>query len=205
MRGASLRPAVGQRARSSTRVRFDAQQLLHVLVDRRNDTLVGRVARVVGSLVVAARMRAWQQYIDEVPTPAIRPPSFNAYFVPIWANMTGDQFVEYTERLPLRKHFYRKMGRNGFSPADIDEALDKLRQTLRRMEQSLAGGAWLVDDRYSLADVSITPMIVRMEDLGLSSMWVGLPPVKDWYARIQARPNFSVAYMPGSRDLGPSC
>jgi glutathione S-transferase len=85
----------------------------------------------------AARMRAWRQYIDEVPTPAIRPPSFNAFFVPHWASMTDEEFFEYTERLPLRKHFYRKMGRTGFSQADIDEALDKLGQTLRRMEQSL--------------------------------------------------------------------
>jgi glutathione S-transferase len=154
---------------------------------------------------VAARMRAWRQYIDEVPTPAIRPPSFNAYFVPIWGKLTDEQFFEYTERLPLRKHFYRKMGRGGFSQADIDEALDKLGQTLHRMERSLADGAWLVDDQYSLADVSITPTIVRMEDLGLSSMWDSFPRVKDWYSRVQARPNFRVAYMPGSRDLGPSC
>lgn len=154
---------------------------------------------------VAARMRAWRQYIDEVPTPAIRPPSFNAFFVPIWAEMTDEQFFAYTERLPLRKHFYRKMGRTGFSKADIDEALDKLAQTLDRMERSLADGAWLVDDHYSLADVSITPTIVRMEDLGLSAMWANLPRVTDWYARIQARPNFAVAYMPGARDLGPSC
>jgi glutathione S-transferase len=97
------------------------------------------------------------------------------------------------------------MGRHGFSQAEIDEALDKLGQTLRRMEQSLGAGAWLIDDQYSLADVSITPTIVRMEDLGLSGMWADLPRVTDWYARIQARPNFRVAYMPGSRDLGPSC
>ena len=158
-----------------------------------------------GNPKVAARMRAWRQYIDEVPTPAIRPPSFNAYFVPIWSDMTDAQFFEYTERLPLRKHFYRKMGRTGFSQADIEEALDKLGQTLRRMEQSLTDGPWLIGDQYSLADVSITPTIVRMEDLGLSSMWDDLPHVKDWYGRIQARPNFRIAYMAGSRDLGPSC
>jgi glutathione S-transferase len=152
-----------------------------------------------------ARMRAWRQYIDEVPTPAIRVPSFNAYFVPIWSGMTDAQFFDFTETLPLRKHFYRKMGRAGFGQADMAEALDKLRQTLFRMDQALASGPWLVDGHYSLADVSITPTIARMEDLGLSDMWTDLPRVKDWYARIQARPNFDIAYMPGSRDLGPSC
>jgi glutathione S-transferase len=152
-----------------------------------------------------ARMRAWRQYIDEVPTPAIRVPSFNAYFVPLWADMTDAEFFDFTERLPLRKHFYRKMGQTGFSQADIAEAFDKLGQTLRRMDQALASGPWLVDGHYSLADVSITPTMVRMEDLGLSYMWTDLPRVKEWYERIQARPNFGVAYMPGSRSLGPSC
>lgn len=152
-----------------------------------------------------ARMRAWRQYIDEVPTPAIRPPSFNAYFVPIWSQLSDEQFLAYTERLPLRKHFYRKMGRTGF-PADvIAESLDKLGQTLGRMEQALASGPWLVGDDYTLADVSITATIVRMEDLGLSHMWQDRPRVTGWYDRIRARPNFAIAYMPGSRDLGPSC
>ena len=153
----------------------------------------------------AARMRAWRQYIDEVPTPAIRPPSFNAFIVPLWSHMTDEEFHDYTERLPIRKHFYRKMGRTGFGKADIDEALDKLTQTLTRMEQSLAGGPWLMGDQYTLADVSITPTLVRMEDIGLSHMWENLPLVTDWYARIKAKPNFAIAYMPGSRDLVPSC
>lgn len=150
-------------------------------------------------------MRAWRQFIDEVPTPAIRYPSFNAYFVPIWQKLSEEEFAAYARRLPLRKHFYRHMGRGGFGKEAIDEALEKLRQTLERMEKALAAGPWLVGDQYTLADVSITPTIVRMEDLGLGNMWGDLPAVTGWYRRIQARPNFSTAYMPGSRDLGPSC
>jgi glutathione S-transferase len=152
-----------------------------------------------------ARMRAWRQFIDEIPTPAIRYPSFNAYFVPIWQKLSEEEFAAHARRLPLRKHFYRHMGRGGFDKQAIDEALDKLRQTLERMEKALAEGPWLVGDQYTLADVSITPTIVRMEDLGLGDMWSDLPGVTDWYRRIRARPNFSTAYMPGSRDLGPSC
>ena len=71
--------------------------------------------------------------------PSIRYPSFNAYFVPIWKDMTEQQFLEYTERLPLRKHFYRRMGRTGFSQDEIDVALERLNQTLTRMEAALAG------------------------------------------------------------------
>ena len=35
-----------------------------------------------------AHMRMWRQYIDEVPTEAIRYPSFNAHFVRITAHMS---------------------------------------------------------------------------------------------------------------------
>jgi glutathione S-transferase len=152
-----------------------------------------------------ARMRAWRQYIDEVPTPAIRVPSFNRFLVHIWQGMKEEEFLDFTNRLPLRKHFYRRMGQDGFSQADVDEALDKLLQTLKRMEASLNEGPWLVGDHYTIADISITPTIVRMDDLELSSMWIDLPRVSDWYRRVRERPNFDVAYVPGSRELAPTC
>jgi hypothetical protein len=38
-----------------------------------------------------------------------------------------------------------------------------------------------------------------MDDLGLAEMWSDLPAVGRWYQRIQSRPSFAVAYMPGSR------
>ena len=150
-----------------------------------------------------ARMRAWRQYIDEVPTPAIRPISFNTFFVPIWAKMTEDEFHDYTERLPLRKHFYRKMGRTGFSQADIAEATDRLIQTLDRMEETLKAGPWIMGEQYTLADVCLTPTVVRLNDCGLSRFWDDRPRVADWYERITARPNFAVAYTPDARVLGP--
>jgi glutathione S-transferase len=155
--------------------------------------------------VEVARMRAWRQYIDEVPTASIRPLSFNAHFVRIWDAMSDEEFRGYVERLPLRKHFYRKMGRKGFSKEEIDESLERLRQTLERMERSLEQTQWLAHDTFTLADISIMPTIVRMEDLGLEYMWKELPRVTEWYARIRERPAYAKAYGPGSRELSPSC
>ncbi|MEO3386693.1 glutathione S-transferase family protein [Mesorhizobium sp. CAU 1741] len=149
-----------------------------------------------------AHMRAWRQYIDEVPTPSIRPISFNTFFVPIWSRMSEEEFWDYTERLPLRKHFYRKMGRSGFSPQEIEESLDRLAQALARMEDALQRSRFLAGDQYTLADVNMTPTVVRLEDCGRTDLWDRLPRVADWYERIKARQNFDIAYMPGSRDLG---
>jgi glutathione S-transferase len=152
-----------------------------------------------------ARMRAWRQYIDEVPTPAIRPPSFNFFIVQNFAGLTAEQFAALAERLPLRKHFYQRMGQGGFNDADIAEAVDKLESSLKRMEKSLADGPWLNGADYSLADVSITPTVVRMEDLGLAHHWDDKPRVADWYERIQTRPAFAATYYPGARVVGATC
>ena len=145
------------------------------------------------------------EYLDEVPTPSIRYPSFNAYFVPIWSGMSDEEFRAYVERLPLRKHFYLKMGRTGFPQEEIDAALGRLRQTVERMERALEQTSWLAHDMFTLADISIMPSIVRMEDLGLHYLWADLPRVADWYARLRQRPAFATTYFPGTRELGPSC
>jgi len=97
------------------------------------------------------------------------------------------------------------MGPEGFRKDDVDEALEKLRATFERAEKSLAAGPWLCGDLFTLADVSLTPSIVRMVDLDLAHMWADLPRFSDWFRRIQARPSFATAYYPGTRQLSPSC
>ncbi|WP_372661081.1 glutathione S-transferase family protein [Hydrogenophaga sp.] len=152
-----------------------------------------------------AHMRAWRQYIDEVPTPSIRYPSFNAYFVMKYGDFTDEEFQAHAERLPVRRDFYLKMGRTGFPQAEVDAAIQRLRDTLERMERALEKTEWLANDMFTLADISIMPSIVRMEDLYLQGQWKDLPRVTDWYRRLQARPAFATTYFPGTRDLGPTC
>jgi glutathione S-transferase len=152
-----------------------------------------------------AHMRAWRQYIDEVPTPSIRYPSFNAYFVTMFGQQSDEEFRTYAEKLPVRRDFYLKMGRTGFPQAEVDAAIRRLRDTLERMERALEKTEWVAHDRFTLADLSLMPTVVRMEDLGLQGQWADLPRVSDWYLRLQARPAFAITYYPGTRDLGPSC
>lgn len=70
------------------------------------------------------------------------------------------------------------------------------------MEVALAEGPWLKARDYSLADVSITPTVVRMEDLGLAHHWDDKKRVAEWYERIQARPAFAATYYPDARAVG---
>ncbi|MNY72289.1 hypothetical protein D3C86_2108060 [compost metagenome] len=67
------------------------------------------------------------------------------------------------------------------------------------MENALAKTTWLAHDRLTLADIAVMPSIVRLEDLGMSSLWGELPRVSDWYQRLQATKGFQLAYSAGSR------
>jgi glutathione S-transferase len=146
-----------------------------------------------------ARMRAWRQYIDEVPTPAIRVPSFNAFILQGWSGMSDEEYARAVEKRTVRRHFYRRMGRGGFSQDDVNEALERLRDALARMERSLSAGPWLLGELFTLADLSLVPTVVRLDDLALSHLWSDLPRVGDWYARVRSLPSFATAYYEGSR------
>ena len=155
-----------------------------------------------------AHMRAWRQYIDEVPTTAIRVPSFQLFIRRSLPD--GEAFDAHAERLPLRKHFYGKMREGGFSQKDQAEAEERLRQAIDRMESALADGRpWLCGEMFTLADISIMPSIVRLEDLGIARLWADCPHVTQWYARLQARPAFALAYASPAREVfgyaNPAC
>jgi glutathione S-transferase len=148
-----------------------------------------------------ARMRKWMRYIEEVPTTAVRFPSFNMAFLPRFDGLDEESFVEeQADVRPLRKGFFRRMGPTGFTDEDIKESFDQITRTAERMEEALADGPWLLGDMYTLADVIVAPLIDRMADLGLSNLWEeSCPRVTDWYARIQARPAFAEAFDSNSR------
>lgn len=148
-----------------------------------------------------AQMRAWMRYFEEVPTVAIRAPSFNRLFASaIRGGRDDEQYESMTARMPLRKHFYRRMGEDGFDAATVDESLDRLRTSLGRVARALADGrAYLLGDAYTIADIVFVPTVVRMSDLGLDQLWSDLPEVARWFEAVQQRPSFDMAYLPGSR------
>lgn len=148
-----------------------------------------------------ARMRAWMRYFEEVPTAAIRIPSLNMLFTKeIKGSRDEHAFQKMTEKMPLRKHFYRQMNENGFSAAVLNESLDKLKACLVRVAQTLADGrTFLLGEYFTLADIVLTPSVIRMEDLELSYLWDDIPEVSRWLRVIKARPSFDIAYMPEAR------
>ena len=148
-----------------------------------------------------AQMRAWMRYFEEVPTVAIRAPSFNKLFVKALKNDRSEaEYDAMTAKMPLRKHFYKQMTADGFPAAMVEESKEKLRKALERVSRALSDGRpYLLGDDYTIADIVLVPTVVRMEDLGLDAIWGDLPQIRDWFDRVQARPSFATAYMSGAR------
>ncbi len=145
-----------------------------------------------------ARMRAWMRHFEETPTAAIRVPSFNLAFMkqPVIVEAAARMREEATD---YRRGFWRDMGTTGFSDALMEDALGKLRYSLRKVETGLADGGPYILGMLTLADLLFLPTVVRMEDIGLSHMWADLPQVSRWYGLMQARPSFTAAFGPGAR------
>ena len=151
--------------------------------------------------VERAVVRAWVRYFDEVPTAAIRVPSFNMAFLPRYESLDAASFQEQQADIrPLRKQFYERMGRKGFNDVEVDAALGQLRSTLARMETRLENELWMSGEIFGLADIIILPLIDRMEDLSLAHMWTKeFPNVSHWLERSKARASFETTFYPKAR------
>lgn len=146
-----------------------------------------------------ARMRSWMRYLEEVPTVAIRVPSFNKVFVNLRKEKSDAELEAEADQRPLRKKFYLDMGRNGFGSDRYDASLEQLSQTIHRMDDALSEHDWLCGNAFSLADICVIPTIDRMQDLGMGDLWDNAPNVKRWWAAVQARESYKKTYFHGTR------
>jgi glutathione S-transferase len=152
--------------------------------------------------VSRAHMRKWLRYFEEVPTAAIRVPSFNKYLSKRFDKLSQEEFDAFVENHPMRKQFYKKMRKEeGFDERETDSALDRLRQTVERIEKGIkeSGGPWLLGEMLTLADYCIAPTLDRMHDLGLADTWDDCPNVIAWFERIRARPAYAKTYYSKTR------
>lgn len=175
---------------------IDSAVIMEYLEDILPDTVLLRPK----DPVEAARMRAMMRFIDEVPTPAIRVPSYNLAFLPHFQAMSAAEFQALADSKPLRREFLMKMGRTGFPQAEMDEAMGRLQRGVDRMNQWIgdSGGPWLMGADMTLADIAVMPVIVRMADINLEYMWADKPRVEAWLDAVCATPPFRSTYYHGS-------
>ncbi len=147
-----------------------------------------------------AVMRAWLRFIDEVPSMAVRVPTFQNLILPSYQKLSLAEFERLADSMPLRKQFILRMGQDGFSDADYRGSIEQLDRTIGRMESTLGRGPWLLGGQYTIADICVAPLFHRMAELGMAAMWqADSPRVTDWYGRMRARPAFKTAFYPEAR------
>ena len=151
--------------------------------------------------VEKAHMRKWMRYLEEVPTPAIRVPSFNKHLSKRYQTMEDDAYQAMADKHPVRKHFYKRMNKTGFSSEETEEALDRLNSAAERFADELKahGKNWIMGDMLTIADAAYLPTVDRMIDLGLGDMIFGRPALKIWYGRYASRAAFDKTFYQGSR------
>jgi glutathione S-transferase len=146
-----------------------------------------------------AAMRSLMRFIDEVPTPAIRVPSYQIAFLRHFQRMSEAEFLALAESKPLRKEFLLKMGRTGFPQAEVEQAEERLRRGLARMRDAIGrhGGPWLLRT-LTLADVAVMPVLIRMEDIGMAHFWRDMSTIERWLELIKQQPAFAPTFCSGA-------
>ena len=123
-----------------------------------------------------AHMRAWLRFFEEVPTVAVRFPSYNAAFARHFEKMSDEEFKALAKSKPLRDKFLGEMDKQkGFSVQKLKQAEDSISKTVRRMENPLSQSEYLLGKNLTLADFAVLPSLISMEDSWLRISLEGLP------------------------------
>lgn len=156
-----------------------------------------------------AVMREWMIEEQTFLFPLIVTMSFNL-MMGLRAKAFGlDQLREWSKRHPDQKRAEDYLQRVT-SPIDhqaVDAAAQKIGWHLGRLEQRLidGGGPWICGEIYSLADISVAPILDRLDALDRADLWADLPNVGAWFARMRAREAFELAAPPWEyRMWGPT-
>lgn len=143
-----------------------------------------------------ARMRVWAKWTDEVVIRAFQVANWDRMMGPTARKWTDEEVEQRLKAIPVpdRREDWRRVAREAFSEPEIARAADNVRRTLDRMEADLAQGPWLAGDAFSLADIHLSPYIVRIGELAARGIRLAdYPRAADWWARLTARPAFPKA------------
>jgi glutathione S-transferase len=106
-----------------------------------------------------------------------------------WLNWLhfGEATLTFPQTLVLR---YRRL-EPGRAEIVADDYAKWFLSRLRHVDRALAKDQWLCAGRFTAADISVGYALLLADNLGLSESFS--PEIKDYWARLQARPGFQAA------------
>jgi glutathione S-transferase len=147
-----------------------------------------------------AAMRNWIRHVDGLIGNLI---VFNwvhslAKTAAAWSDA---ELAERLKKIPSkeRQEAWLRAARKPYTEEERAAARAKLVELLDRMEAMLRASAWLVGDRYGIADIAVVPFVKRIEEeIAPDEVSAGRHPrVTAWWQTIQARPAYARA------NIGP--
>ncbi len=143
-----------------------------------------------------AEMRLWMKHVDNKLHPSCGALQWPLAMRPrlqamgeTKARALLDQVVE-TPRRERQKRLFDL----GLEAPDVVSAVQVYCETITRMETALAGGDWVLGDRFSLADIVIAPYFQTLLQYGWTALYErDHPKVADWVARITSRASWQTA------------
>jgi glutathione S-transferase len=141
-----------------------------------------------------AHMRQWIVQIDE----AIHPSTGTITWAPstrhvMHAMHSPAELEAYIEGLKVadKRMRRRQILEGGVEAPIVEEALKRMDRLVADIEAQLARTRWLVGDGCTLADLALTPYLVRMDMLGVGRvLWGKRPRFAAWLDAIRARKGY---------------
>ena len=146
-----------------------------------------------------AQVRYWTKAVDEDLHPACGAVTFVcSHRHTVLKNLGpkgAEEFLASTPPISVTSDWKSQKDafvRYGF---DAPGAADKVKlydTYLKKMDKALENKQWLVENTFSIADISMVPYVNRLAMMSMRGMWENnrLPNVEKWFNRVEALPNF---------------
>ena len=142
-----------------------------------------------------ARMRLWTKQLDEGLHIAVGNLSMCIAFRHQLLAKTPAELAAYYAGIPSAetRERRRQSVELGMDSPAFRPSLERWRTFCADAERALEDGEWLAGRSFSLADIGYTPYMIRLEQLGLATLWKHRPRLAAWRERLFARPSYKEA------------
>ena len=173
-----------------------------VICEYVNDAFDGASLMPADPLARAA-VRLWEKAVDEQLHPACGELTFVCCHRHIVMRLGEEKLREFLTSTPDQsvtstwKERKKEIVRLGFEAPGIDNTIRMYDGYLQTMDEALREHEWLAGAAFSLADISLTPYINRLDMLSMSGMWTDgrYPYVEAWFERIKVMDSFGPAFL----------
>jgi glutathione S-transferase len=139
--------------------------------------------------------RLWVKRIDDKVHPQAGVITFGIGTRPAILQQPQEQIDATIAAIPDPAYRARRKSviEHGIGAPEMRQAFGAFVSLLDDLDAALSGRDWLAGDAWSLAEAAVTPYVIRLDHLGLSSLIEARKDTAGWYERLQQRPNYEPA------------